>query len=117
VSEQDPDDTSPSPNEHGALSSGEDGLTYEQLVEAMKGERALVKHFAEIKERVFELTGMPELVGRSGSSLLADAAALIGYLELLLGENEKLVAFVIGLEEAGTITRTELEFLMGLRPE
>jgi hypothetical protein len=81
----------------------------------MERRAALVRHFAEIKERVFGLSGMPELVGRSGSSLLIDAIALVGYLELMLGENQKLVAFLMGLEQAGTISRSELELLIGLR--
>lgn len=34
----------------------DDGLTYEELVEATKGDRALVKHFDEVKGRVFGRT-------------------------------------------------------------
>lgn len=35
----------------------------------------------------------------------------------MLGEDERLVVFLIGLEEAGMISRRELELLMGLRHE
>lgn len=100
------------------------GLTLEQLKEALAEGRALATHFHEIRERVLEGLAArrksPESVGtgqRDPDHLLVDAAALVGYLQLLLDDNERFVAFLLGLEEAGTITRAELELLMGLRKQ
>ena len=102
-------------------------LTLEELKEAMRGKRAIVVHFVEIRDRVFDLLKRLREERQCGERvsggaettnaverLATDAAALVGYLQLMLDENERLVAYLIGLEEAGTISRTELEFLMGL---
>jgi hypothetical protein len=98
------------------------GLTLEQLKEALAEGRALVEHFQEIRERVFHALAerrkhpnSVRTVERDPDRLLVDAAALVGYLQLVLDDNERFVAFLLGLEEAGTITRAELELLMGLR--
>lgn len=90
-------------------------MTYEELRAAMSEGRAISKHFEEIRMRVHTLAKVPELSYRAGPKLLSDAVALVGYLQLMLDENDRLIAFLIGLEEAGTITRQELELLMGLR--
>jgi hypothetical protein len=98
------------------------GLTLEQLKEALAEGRALVTHVHEIRERVLQALAerrkSANSVGtaeRDPDQLLVDAAALVGYLQLVLEDNERFVAFLLGLEEAGTITRAELELLMGLR--
>ena len=106
----------------------DDGLTLEELKQAMREGRALVAHFVEIQTRVFELLKRlrearerGEVVAPGAETtktierLAADAASLVGYLQLMLDENDRLVAYLIGLEEAGTISRQELDFLMGLR--
>jgi hypothetical protein len=93
----------------------DEGMTYEELRTALAEGRAIAKHTEEIRQRLHSLLGMPELVHRSGHQLLTDAIALQSYLQLMLDENDRLVAFLMGLEEAGTITRKELELLMGLR--
>ena len=97
-------------------------LTSEELKRALHRERAIVQHFSEIRERVLvalaERRSGPASGDRQATAenqLLADASALVGYLQLILGENERMVAFLAGLEEAGTISREELELLMGLR--
>jgi hypothetical protein len=97
-------------------------LTLEELKAALHRERAIVQHFQEIRDRVFgalsagrESADSSPAHAASTGELLVDAAALVGYLQLLLDENERLVAFLAGLQEAGTISREELEFLMGLR--
>ena len=93
----------------------DDGMTYEQFRSAMSEGRAISKHFEEIRMRVHTHAKVPELAYRSGQSLLGDALCLVGCLQLMLDENDRLIAFLIGLEDAGTITRRELELLMGLR--
>jgi len=103
----------------------EDGMTYEELRAAMSEGRAISQHFEEIKTRFFpalkRFTGSlnrGDLIGANAKTLqpmIEDMAALVGYLQLMLDENDRLLAFLIGLEEAGTITRQELELLMGLR--
>jgi hypothetical protein len=97
-------------------------LTLEELKAALHRERAIVQHFQQIRDRVFGTSSADrESADSSGAhaastaELLVDAAALVGYLQLALDENERLVAFLAGLQEAGTISREELEFLMGLR--
>jgi hypothetical protein len=97
-------------------------LTVEELKAALHGKRALALHFAEIRERVLRATSLRRSEAqatvegaREYDQLLVDATALVGYLQLALDENERLVAFLLGLEEAGTISREELQFLMGLR--
>jgi hypothetical protein len=87
--------------------------------------RLLRLHFADIRERLLAaLVARRRNEDRAASAsaaelsrLLADPSALVGYLQLALDENERLVAFLHGLEEAGTISREELELLMGLRQE
>lgn len=99
-------------------------LSVEELKAALHGKRAIALHIAEIRERVLHTTSVRRSnaqasveAERECNQLLVDAAALVGYLQLALDENERLVAFLVGLEEAGTISREELEFLMGLRRE
>lgn len=106
----------------GAPLAEESGpLSLEQLKAALHRERAIVQHFEEIRERVFAALACSSEAAAAGDDVegttqaLVDAAALVGYLQLLLHENERLVAYLIGLEEAGTISREELELLMGLR--
>jgi hypothetical protein len=101
-------------------------LTFDELKAAMREQRAIVVHFVEIRDRVFDLLRRlrearerDERVDGAETTetverLAADAAALVGYLQLMLDENQRLVAYLIGLEEEGTISRAELEFLMGL---
>jgi hypothetical protein len=102
----------------------DDGLSYEDLCAAMENGRALAAHFEEIKHRAFDLVARKgaqersDAVGTNARSMwtpVEDVIALVGYLQLMLDENDKLLAFVMGLERAGTITRAELERLMGLR--
>jgi len=103
----------------------DDGMTYEQLRAAMTEGRAISKHFEEIKARFFpalrrfkDANDRGDVIGANAKTLrpmIEDMAALVGYLQLMLDENDRLVAFLIGLEEAATITRQELELLMGLR--
>jgi len=108
--------------------SDDDGLTFEELQVAMRSQRAFVAHFREICDRVADLCKRLGEARERGHALAdegdapsvidqlaVDAAALVGYLQLMLDENERLVAYLMGLEEAGTISRAELEFLMGLR--
>ena len=103
----------------------DDGLSYEDLCAAMENGRALAAHFDEIKHRVFDLVARlkgaqerGDAIGTTARSmwpLVEDVIALVGYLQLMLDENDKLLAFVMGLERAGTITRAELDRLMRLR--
>jgi len=102
-------------------------LSLDELKAALHGNRAITLHFSEIRERLMPVlpasrAGRGEAQtgaepGHGHNQLLVDAAALVGYLQLALCENERLVSFLLELEEAGRLGRQELGLLMGLRDE
>lgn len=99
------------------MKPNDDRMTYGEFHEALDSGRAIDKHFDEIRERVLSIASTPEVVDQSGRALLHDSYALIGYLGLMLNENDRLIRFLIRLKEDGRITRNELGDLLGLRPD
>jgi hypothetical protein len=92
-------------------------MTYSEFIAALDQGRAIRRHYDEIVKRFFEVKETAEPVTGGGRTPLHDLSALVGYLGLMLDENDKLVHFLLRLENERRLSRREFCDLMGLRDD
>ena len=71
--------------------------------------------FARIKSCLDEFEQSGRQPPGAGAELLGLAKALAELLQIEIEQNERLTAFAMGAEEAGFVSRTDLDILMGLQ--
>jgi hypothetical protein len=87
----------------------------ETRLAAMRKLNSASGEFARIKARLSEFDQPSSQPLGAGQELLGLAKDLSELLQIEIEQNERLTAFAMGAEEAGFVSRAELDILMGLR--